>query len=172
MGGGGDIDLAALAVLAHGDGLGGGGGPVVVGSVGHIHPGELAEHGLELKDALERALADLGLIGGVAGDQLLPGGDGLHHRGDKVPVSARAPENGAVHMVFGRQVGDLGLDLQLGKAGGDLQIAGLETHGRGNVLIERLERIHPDDGEHLRLFPGGRGDIMAHAQPSWAQKAS
>ena len=38
---------------------------VVHGRVGHIHPGELADHGLKFEDGGERALRDLGLVGRV-----------------------------------------------------------------------------------------------------------
>ena len=49
---------------------------VVERSVGHVESGELADGRLELEDALQRPLADLGLVGRVGGRELGPAGQG------------------------------------------------------------------------------------------------
>ena len=49
---GGDIRLHALAVAAHGDGLCGGSSAVINARIGHVHAGQLTEHGLVLEDSL------------------------------------------------------------------------------------------------------------------------
>ena len=98
---GGDQGLVPFPVPAHGQGLGGGGGAVVDGGVGDLHARQGANHGLILKNRLQNALADLRLIGGVGGDQLLAADDALHHGGDEVAVCPRAPEDGAVDPVLG-----------------------------------------------------------------------
>ena len=99
MGAGGDVSLRALAVLAHGDRLGRGGRAVVVRGVGDVHAGQLADHRLEFKRALQNALADLRLIGSVAGDKLFAGGDGFDDRRDEVAVGARAGQINGVKLV-------------------------------------------------------------------------
>ena len=106
MGAGGDVSLRALAVLAHGDRLGRGGRAVVVRGVGDVHAGQLADHGLEFESALQNALADLRLIGGVAGDKLFAGGDGFDDRRDEVAVGARAAKNGLEDLVLFGHGGD------------------------------------------------------------------
>ena len=67
--GGGDEDDVLLACGGHGHahGLGSCRGTVVHRGVADLEPREGADHALELEDVAERALADLGLIGGVGG---------------------------------------------------------------------------------------------------------
>ena len=57
--------IAALDVVTKRHRLGGSGGLVEQGGVGNLHPGEVANHRLEIEKRLETALRDLGLIGGV-----------------------------------------------------------------------------------------------------------
>lgn len=128
MGAGGHIGLAAAAVPAHGDGLGGSGGPVIDRGVGHIHAGEIADHGLKFKDGLENTLADLRLVGGVGGDELLPGGHALDHRGNKVAIGARASQQSGVDPVLLSQGGQFLPHFQLAEPLGQLQILGAEQH--------------------------------------------
>ena len=106
MGAGGDVSLRALAVLAHGDRLGRGSRAVVVRGVGDVHAGQLADHRLEFKRTLQHTLADLRLIGGVAGDKLFAGGDGFDDRRDEVAVGARAAKNGLEDLVLFGHGGD------------------------------------------------------------------
>jgi hypothetical protein len=53
--------------------------PVIERGVGHLHPGELTDQGLELEDDLQGALRDFGLVGGVGGEELGPRQDGIDH---------------------------------------------------------------------------------------------
>ena len=48
----GDIGLCAFAVAAHGDGLCGGSSAVINARIGHVHAGQLTEHGLVLENSL------------------------------------------------------------------------------------------------------------------------
>ena len=59
------MPFAPEVVISKDDRFSTGGGTVVVGGVADIHAGEQADQALELKDRLERALGDLGLVGGV-----------------------------------------------------------------------------------------------------------
>jgi len=96
--GGEDDFLALQAVDVDGgdDGLGGGGGAVVVGRVGDLHAGQFADHRLVLKDGLEGPLADFRLVGGIGGVEFPAAQDGVHHGGDVVAVGTGAQEAGAV----------------------------------------------------------------------------
>ena len=62
--------MAAGDADGHHHGFRRAGRPVVHAGVGHVHAGELGDHGLELEDGLQRALRDLGLVGRVAGQEL------------------------------------------------------------------------------------------------------
>jgi len=53
----------------HHGGFGHGGRAIVHGSVGDVHAGELADHGLEFENGGQGALRDLGLIGRVGGEE-------------------------------------------------------------------------------------------------------
>ena len=66
---GGEVGFGGA--LGHGHGFGGGGGLVEQGGVGDVEAGEVADHGLEVDEGFETALADLRLVGGVGG---VPGG--------------------------------------------------------------------------------------------------
>ena len=138
---GGDIRLHALAVTAHRDGLGGSGRAVVVGGVGNVHARQFADHSLELERALQHALTDLRLIGRVAGDQLLAGGDGLHNlAGDEVAVGARAAEN-SLRTLFFSAIDDGLAYLQLAHALGDVERP-VQQHPAG-PLIQVLKAFDP-----------------------------
>lgn len=167
---GGNIRLCTLAVAAHGDGLGGSGRAVVVGGVGNVHARQLADHSLELERALQHALTDLRLIGRVAGDQLLAGGDGLHNGGNEVAVGARAAQNGLVDLVLLRHGGDGLAYLQLAHALGDVERP-VQQHPLRDRLIQVLKAFDPDGSKHFLPFRRGGRNIRAH-QPSSAQCAS
>ncbi len=53
--------------LRHGHRLGAGGGLVEQRGIGDLEPGQVADHGLEVQQRLEPALADLGLVGRIGG---------------------------------------------------------------------------------------------------------
>ena len=167
---GGNIRLCTLAVAAHGDGLGGSGRAVVVGGVGNVHARQFADHSLELERALQHALTDLRLIGRVAGDQLLAGGDGLHNGGNEVAVGARAAQNGLVDLVLLRHGGDGLAYLQLAHALGDVERP-VQQHPLRDRLIQVLKALDPDGSKHFLPFRRGGRNIRAH-QPSSAQCAS
>ena len=73
-------------------GLGGGAGDVVKAGVRDVHPGQLTDDGLVLEGALQRALADLGLIGRVSRDELGAVGEVARDRGHGPPVRSGAEE--------------------------------------------------------------------------------
>ena len=167
----GDQGHPALALPAHGRRLGGGGGPVIHGGVGHVHAGELADHGLILEDRLQKPLAHLRLIGGIGRQKLLLGGDVLDDGGNVVVIGPRAPQNGGVGAVFGGHGGHRPGGLQLAHAVGDVQRLP-QQHLLRHVPVQVHDILQPHGAEHLLPLGLGGGDIAAHAQPSSVQKAS
>ncbi len=110
--------------MGHDDGLGGGGGAVIVGSVADLHARQLADHGLVLKDGLQGPLADLGLVGGVGGEELAAADHVADHAGHKAVVGARAHETGRVVQI-GVGLGhgaQLGHQLDLGQRLGQVEM--------------------------------------------------
>jgi len=108
----GDVDGAVLPVPAHGGGLSGSRGSIVDRGVGGVHAGELANHGLVLKNGLQKSLADFRLVGRVGGDKFFFGDHGGHDGRDIVAVSSGSPENVGEDPVFPRQLLHMGHNLQ------------------------------------------------------------
>ena len=125
-------------------GLGGGGGFVEHGGVGHGHRGEVTHHGLEVNQSLHAALADFGLVGRIG---RVPGRvlqDVAQYNARRVgAVIALADPALEQHVALGQ-----GLELCQG--------LGL-THGRGQLH----RRGAPDAGGHDGVYqPIKRG--LAH----------
>ena len=78
-----------------------GGRAVVHGGVGHVHAGELADHGLEFEDGGERALRDFRLVGRVGGEELAARDHRVHQHRPVVVVHARAQKGRVAVGVFG-----------------------------------------------------------------------
>ncbi len=157
-GAGDDGGVAAGDADGHHDGFGGAGGAVVHAGVGDLHAGELADHGLELEHGLEGALGDLGLVGGVGGEELAAGDDGVDQDGLVVAIDAGAEEGG----VAGGVVGGEGLegvdDFALGVLARDVEIA-LELVLGGDGGEEVVDRATPH--RWRRACRCGLGGILA-----------
>ena len=130
------------------------GGAVVPGGVRDVHAGELADGRLVFEDRLQDALAHLGLIRGVRGQELAAREDGVDDCGHVVVVDPGAEEGQLpprVHVALGqlRQVGD---DLRLRERGVDRQLA-VEANAFRDVAEQLLDRGDADGGEH-RLAVG------------------
>ena len=76
----------------HESGFGQAGGAVVHACVGDFHAIQVADHGLELENHLQGALAGLRLVRGVRREELSPGDQGLDDGRDEVMVGAGAQE--------------------------------------------------------------------------------
>ena len=169
--GAGHHGFCPLPVPAHGNALRRGGGPVIHRGVGCVHAGELADHGLELEDGLQHALADLRLIGGVGGDKLLLGGDAAHRGGDIVVIGPGSPQDGGKTDVLSRQIFYGQADLQLAFGLRKVQRT-VDVHFVGHVPIQVPGAGQP---QGLILPPPllrGGGQVAAHGHPSSAQWAS
>ena len=90
----GENDLASgrCACFATKHGVGGDRRAVVAGRVGHVHPGQLADHRLVLEDRLQHALAHLRLVRRVRGQELAAREDDVDDRRDVVVVDPGAEE--------------------------------------------------------------------------------
>ena len=109
--------------------LGGRGGLVEHRGVGEIQPGEVGDHGLEIQQRLQSALADLRLIrrvGGVPG-RVLQDVAQQHRRGQRVVVALPDHRNG--DGVGVGQCPQLGQRLMLADRGGQLIEAGRQAVG-------------------------------------------
>ncbi len=144
-----------LAAAGHGAGrqcrLGQGGGPVVEGGVGRLHAGKAADEGLVLKNRLQQALADLGLVRGVSGVKLAPPHHVLHHGGDEVIVDAGAEEAGMVLQVhvLRRQRAQMGPQLHLRERRRQLKPVFFQADLCRQFVKELLHRGGADGGQHL-----------------------
>ena len=164
MGRAGDQLHAALAVAAHGCGLGGGGRAVIDGCIGDVHARQLADHGLIFKDGLEDTLAQLRLIGRVGCQKLLLRRDILHDGGDVVVIGSGAAENGGKHTVLPCQLRHGPPHLQLAHAGRQIERP-VQIHGRGHIAVELAEVVQADGLQHLLPLFGRVGNIAAHVSP-------
>ena len=164
IGAGGDKRLRALAILAHGDRLSSSRRAVIVRGVRHVHAGQLADHGLEFKGALQNALADFRLIRRVAGDKLLTGCDGANGGGNEVAVAACAAQNGLEHMVLFGKIRDLFAHLKLTQP-----LRKIERPPQQHLLRHiRVEVVHAMDADLLQhLLPLRRSgrNVRTHLSP-------
>jgi hypothetical protein len=117
--------------------LGGGGALVEQGGTGDVEAGEVGEHGLEVDQRLEPALADLRLVrrvGGVPGRALqhVP----LDHRGGVGVVVAEADHGREPDVVVGVRT-QLGQRLGLGRGRGEVERA-VRADGLGDRRVDEL----------------------------------
>jgi hypothetical protein len=138
--------------------------PVVETRIGDVHPHQFGDQALELVDHLERALTDLGLIGGVSRGELRPADDRVHGRRDVVVVGPATGEADlpARPMVAGGQLLQLGPDLRFGASGGDGQRV-LQAQMFRDPGEQLFEPLHTNGMEHRALFFGG-GRRIVHGQ--------
>jgi hypothetical protein len=115
---------------------------------------------VELEDGLQRALGDLGLVGGVAGQKLRPLDQVVHRRRDVVAIGARAAEEGdrAGGRVPGGQRRQRALHLQLALVRRQIDRLGEQHLGRHRGE-QRLHGRRPDGAQHLAAVGVGEGEI-------------
>ena len=124
---------------------------VVEGGVGDVHAGQLADHRLVLVDRPQRALARLGLVGRVRGEELAAEEHVIDHARDVVVVGA-APEERHVAIGVGVPLGEapeVGDQVALGEGGGD----GRSRPSRafdGIRSISASTSLDADGAQHLR----------------------
>ena len=115
--------LAPGRPAGHQRGLGGGGGPVVVRGRHDVEVDQLGQQRLVLVDALERALADLGLVRRVGRVPLAAEQELVDRGRAPVAVDPGAQERGEVGPVACGEAGQAGGELELGFGLGQVERA-------------------------------------------------
>ena len=142
--------VAARRAAGHQRGLGGRGGAVVVRRGDDVEAGQLGDQRLVLVDALERALADLGLVRRVGRVPLAAEQDLVDRRRERVAVGAGAEERREVDPVARRQGPQAGgeLELRLGRRRGPgasaRSAAGMSAKSSSTFDAEGREHPLPD----------------------------
>ena len=128
--------------------------------VGDIETGEIADHGLEIEQRLQPALADLRLIRRVGG---VPGGIfqdvALDHRRQKGTGIALADQRGK-HLVLRSQPSHMRQRFDLAKRRAEIERRLLPDRRRQRFSHQRLEVFGADGLQH-RLDVAGRGPDVA-----------
>src|SRR5829696_3515898 len=176
-GGDGDFRISFRQPRRHQGGFHHGVRAVVDGGVGDLQSRQLGDHGLELEDGLEGALADLRLVRRVAG-QVLAAGEDRADGGGHYPVVGPRPEvdRQAVNvlfsegiyfpqrLVFGEGLWKVELSFVLRTYVGEEVIQGLDPDGLQHLLYvglgvrceSRHAAIPPVSGARLPFPPRQR----------------
>ena len=144
--------------------LRGGAGTVVVRGRNDRQARQLADQRLELVDRLQRALADLRLVGRVGRVELTAREDRVDRSRDVVLVHTGTQERGQVDTVAGCERGQLTAEGQLRDGLRQVQAAGADRGG--DVVEELLDRIEAERGQHVGAGFGGVGAVDHDAQPA------
>ena len=140
--------------------VGGDGRAVVARGVRDVHPRQLADRGLVLEDRLEHALAHLGLVRRVRGQELAALQHRVDDRRDVMVVDAGAEEADLVDDVPGGEVLEVPLELHLVERRCDVELARIANAAR-DVPEQLLDGGDADRREH-RLAVGVREREVAH----------
>ena len=157
----GEHDLrAAGRVLRDEACVGGDRRPVVPGGVRDVHPRQLADRGLVLEDRLEHALAHLGLVRRVGGQELAALEHRVADRRHVVVVDPRAEERelrARVGIARGELL-EVRDELRLGERGLEVEPS-LEPHRLRDVAEEVLDRRDADRRQHLLAVGVGEREM-------------
>ena len=148
--------LAPRRAAGHERRLGGRGAAVVVRRGHDVHRGQLGEQRLVLVDALERALADLGLVRRVGRVPLAAEQHLVDRRRAPVAVRARAEERGEVHPVAPGQRLEPGGEVELGL--GVVEAERARPERLGDVVEQGVHRGDPDRLQHP-------GPVVGYVRP-------
>ncbi len=138
--------------------------PVVAGRVRNLHPGQLADHRLVLEDRLQHALAHLGLVRRVRGQELPAGEDDVDDRRDVVVVHPGTEERELAPRVdvLRRELLDVPGELGLAERGREIELAS-EAHPLGDLLEQLGDGRDSDRREHLLSVAIGEAEV-AHCR--------
>ena len=148
--------LAARRAAGHERRLGGRGAAVVVRRGHDVHRGELGQQRLVLVDALQRALADLGLVGRVGRVPLAAEQHLVDGRRAPVAVRTRAEERGEVHAVAPGQRLEPRGEVELGLRVVEAERARAER--LGDVVEQGVHGGDPDRLQHP-------GPVVGYVRP-------
>ena len=132
--------------IGHEHCLGGGGGAVVHRGVGDCHAGELSHHRLEFEDVVQSALRNLGLVGGVRGEEFRAFNDAWNYSRGVVVVDTGTGKAGELLVVAcqtGEQLAYLELAFCLGQV-----VFLAETYALGHVAEQLVERGYTNTRQH------------------------
>ena len=154
------VRLRRRHAVRHGHRLGGGGGLVQQRGVGEIKAGEVHHHLLIGQQRLKPPLADLGLIGGVAGvpARILQHVAQDHRRRDG-PVIAHADHRAGDHVLVGHAA-QVRQRLRFGHRRFQRQRRPQADRLGHGLIQQRVQRGGADGLEHVRLL-GGVGAVVA-----------
>ncbi len=143
-------------------GLGRGGGFIQQRGVGDVEPGEVADHGLEVEQGFQPALADLGLVGRVG---RVPGrifqDVALDHRGQDRSGIALADQRGE-DLVLTRQLGHVGDGFGLTEWLAEIERSGLTDRSRQRFRHQRVDVLGADGLQHGGDVARRRADMAAN----------
>ena len=144
----------------HQHGFGQAGSAVVHTGVGDFHTVKRADHRLELKDDLQRALRHFRLVRGIGRQKLAPRHQRLDDGGDEVVIRPGAQKRGAAaqRAIAAGQFAQLPLYLQLRKR--SRQVERRIPIAVGNVAEQVVNAAQPDGGQQLILLNGSVGNVM------------
>ena len=146
--------VTAFDVLAKGHGLCGGSGFVEQGGVGNLHPGQVANHRLEIQERLEATLGDLRLIRRVGG---IPTGIfenvSANDRRRVCAVNAHAKVVRG-DLIFRHDRLQFSQSLLLRAGGGEIQITLQADRKRHSLVDQRIQRRGADRSAHGFNFSG------------------
>ncbi|CUK20922.1 hypothetical protein RUE5091_04573 [Ruegeria denitrificans] len=155
------VGLGAATALGHCHGLGSSSRFVQQGRVGHVQPGQVADHGLEVQQRLKTALADLGLIGRVGG---VPGRvfqdvaqDRRRRGGAIIPLTDQRGQN----LVLARHLLHVKERITLGHRRTPVQRFLLPDRRRNRGVDQLVQRLEADHLEHVAHLGGRRADVAA-----------
>ena len=130
--------------------------------VGDVEPGQVADHGLEVEQRLQPALADLRLIrriGGVPGRILQ--NVALDHRGQD-GAGIALPDQRGEHLVLCGELAHMRQRLGLAEGAPEIERCLLPDRGRQRLAHQLSEAVRADACQH-RCDVAGRGaDMAAH----------
>ena len=154
------FSLRLRAALGKRHRFGGGGRLIEQRGVGDVEPGQIRDHGLEVEQRFQPALADLRLIrrvgrvpGRVLQDVALD-----HRRQDRARI-ALANQRGE-GPVLRRQLLHMRERFGLAQGGAEIERRLLPDRSRQRLAHQRLQALRPDRLQHRRNV-AGRGTDMA-----------
>jgi hypothetical protein len=162
--GGDDFAVSLRAADGHQHGFGRCAAAVVKAGVRNVETGETRDQRLVLKDDLEIALADFGLIRRVGGVELTASCELVDGGGDEVVVAAAAEETdfGVRVFVLCRQRGHVLREFDFGHRGRNCKGA-LEAHLGRDHCEKVVDRTGADRGEHGGFVFGSYIEIRHRA---------
>jgi len=152
--------LAPRDAVGHQHRFGRAAGAVIHRGVGDIHAGDHRHLGLELEEILQRALADLRLVGRVGGQELAALDQAVDRGRHVMAIGAGAEEarHRSSRDIARGQTRQGPFDLQLALM--RRQVEGLVAPGRlGHIGEERIDRLDADRGQHVGPLGLGQGQI-------------